>query len=45
MTSSTSFNPIAAEEVTEAAAFYGLESNALRSRFLAAVEAAVEEIE
>ena len=39
-----SFNPQARAEVREAAAYYGLESAALRERFLLAVEEALEHV-
>jgi len=40
---SASFNPQARAELKEAAAYYGLESEALRERFLSAVEEALEQ--
>jgi plasmid stabilization system protein ParE len=40
--STASFNPQARIELKEAAAYYGLESAALRERFLMAVEEALE---
>jgi toxin ParE1/3/4 len=39
-----SFNPQAQVELKEAAAFYGLESEELRERFLGAVELALEHV-
>jgi toxin ParE1/3/4 len=41
MSRSASFNPQARVELREAAGYYGLESAALRSRFLLAVEEAL----
>jgi hypothetical protein len=44
MRRSASFNPQARLELREAAAYYGLESEALRERFLLAVEEALEQV-
>lgn len=44
MRRSASFNPQARMELREAAAYYGLESAALRERFLLAVEEALEQV-
>jgi toxin ParE1/3/4 len=44
MNRSASFNPQARAELKEAAEYYGLESEALRGRFLLAVEEALEHI-
>jgi len=44
MRRSASFNPQARVELKEAAAYYGLESEALRERFLSAVEEALERV-
>jgi toxin ParE1/3/4 len=44
MRRSASFNPQARVELKEAAAYYGLESDALRERFLSAVEEAIEQV-
>jgi toxin ParE1/3/4 len=44
MKGTVSFNPQAQVELREAAAFYGLESGALRERFLSAIEAALEHV-
>jgi plasmid stabilization system protein ParE len=41
---SASFNPQARVELKEASAYYGLESEALRKRFLLAVEEALEQV-
>jgi plasmid stabilization system protein ParE len=44
MRRSASFNPQAQTELREAAAYYGLESEALRKRFLLAVEEALQHV-
>jgi hypothetical protein len=44
MSRSASFNPQARVELREAAGYYGLESAALRRRFLLAVEEALEHV-